>query len=461
MPLAAGTCLGPYEIVGPAGAGGMGEVYRARDTRLDRTVAVKVLSPALAADPQFRERFEREARAISSLQHPHICALFDVGEADAIRFLVLEFLEGETLADRLARIGPMPFAEAIKIGIEVCDALHKAHRSGIVHRDLKPANVFLVRKGGSSSSPTAKLLDFGLAKTAAPAVATSGLSMLPTTPPNVTAQGTILGTFQYMAPEQIEGLDADARSDIFAFGSLLFEMVTGRTAFEGRTRAALLGSILKDDPTPVTQLQPAAPPALDRIVATCLAKDPDDRYQSARDLLRDLQWAATAGPVAASGVASTSSPRFGGRRMWWLAATLSALVGGAAFLAARITSRPSERETVQFPIPPPAGATYATPGGGGTGFAPQVTVSPDGRLVVFVALGPGGNQLWVRPMGTLEARALPGTEGGAFPFWSPDSRHLAFFARGKLLRVCRWQVDRQSRYATQRRAAEAPGTAAT
>src|SRR5215471_7344957 len=291
MAIAPGIRLGPYEIVAPLGAGGMGEVYRARDTRLDRTVAIKVLPDSLAADPQLRERFEREARAISSLQHPHICTLFDVGRDGEHEFLVLEYLEGETLADRLARTGAIPLAEAFSIGIDVCGALVSAHRAGIVHRDLKPANVMLVRSGGASAPPTAKLLDFGLAKTAVPVVATSGLSMLPTTPPNVTAQGTILGTFQYMAPEQIEGLEADARTDIFAFGALVFEMITGRTAFEGRTRASLIGAILKDEPPRVSTVKPLAPPALDRIVATCLAKDPDDRYQSARDLLRDLGWA--------------------------------------------------------------------------------------------------------------------------------------------------------------------------
>ncbi len=279
-------------MLAPLGAGGMGEVYRARDTRLDRTVAIKVLAESLASDPQLRDRFEREARALSALNHPHICTLFDVGHQDGVDFLVLEHLEGETVAERLTRSGGLNPNEALKIAIDVCDGLDKAHRSGIVHRDLKPANVFLVR-GSGSAPPIAKLLDFGLAKSAAPVVAASGLSMLPTTPPTVTAQGTILGTFQYMAPEQIEGVEADARTDIFAFGALLFEMITGRTAFEGKTRASLLGAILKDEPPPVSRDQPTAPAALDRIVGTCLAKDPDDRYQSARDLLRDLKWVAS------------------------------------------------------------------------------------------------------------------------------------------------------------------------
>src|SRR5678815_4620913 len=287
MALAPGVRLGPYEIAAPIGAGGMGEVYRARDTRLDRTVAIKVLPESLAADPQLRERFEREARAISSLNHPHICTLYDVGHQDGIDFLVLEYLEGETLDARLksrdpgntpaASAGTRGFSrasigadEALRIAIQIADALDRAHRSGIVHRDLKPANIMLTRSG-------AKLLDFGLAKNAAPVIATSGLSMAPTTPPNLTAQGTILGTFQYMAPEQIEGVDADARTDIFAFGMVLYEMLTGRAAFEGKTRAQLLGAILKDEPPPVSTLQLQAAKGLERVVATCLEKDPDDR----------------------------------------------------------------------------------------------------------------------------------------------------------------------------------------
>ena len=264
MPLVPGARLGPYEIVAPLGAGGMGEVYRARDTRLDRTVAIKILAASLAADPEFRDRFEREARAISSLNHPHICTLFDVGH----RMASISSCWSISKARRWPNVWPVAAAlkgspldpnEALRIAIEICDALDKAHRSGIVHRDLKPANVFLVRSGGASAPPIAKLLDFGLAKSAAPAVATTALSMLPTTPPNLTAQGTILGTFQYMAPEQIEGLEADARTDIFAFGALLFEMLTGRTAFEGKTRASLLGAILKDEPPPVSRVQPRCP----------------------------------------------------------------------------------------------------------------------------------------------------------------------------------------------------------
>ena len=302
MPLTPGARLGPYEIVAAVGAGGMGEVYRARDTRLDRTVAIKVLPSQFAADPELRARFDREAHAVSSLNHPHICALYDVGSEAGTDFLVLEFLEGETLAACLARTGALPPNDALKMAIEICGALDRAHRAGIVHRDLKPANVMLTKTG-------AKLLDFGLAKSAAPVVAASGLSMQPTTPHNMTAQGTILGTFQYMAPEQIEGLEADARTDIFAFGALLFEMMTGRTAFVGKTRASLLGAILKDEPPRVSSVTPLAPKALDRVVATCLAKDPDDRWQNARDLRHELHWIASGASAEPAAVPLTPTPR--------------------------------------------------------------------------------------------------------------------------------------------------------
>src|SRR5262245_41993609 len=338
MRLSPGAHLGAYEIVAPLGAGGMGEVYRARDTRLDRIVAIKILPTFLASDQQLRERFNREARAISSLNHPNICTLFDVGQQDDIDYLVLEYLEGETLADRLGRGQPLPPAEALQIAIDMCEALDKAHQSGIVHRDLKPANVFLVRRG--KGPPQAKLLDFGLAKSTAP-LAASGLSMLPTTPPfdgaqgrpNLTQQGSILGTLQYMAPEQIEGAEADGRTDVFALGATLFEMLTGRTAFSGKTQAGLLGAILKDAAPPVSTIQPAAPPALDRVVSTCLAKDPDDRYQSARDLLRDLKWAcaeANRAPAATPAAAVATTRRF----FWPTTAALLAIALAVTALVA-------------------------------------------------------------------------------------------------------------------------------
>jgi eukaryotic-like serine/threonine-protein kinase len=438
MSIAAGVRLGPYEIIAPLGSGGMGEVYRARDMRLDRIVAIKVLPAALAADPQLRERFEREARAVSSLQHPHICALFDVGRDGDHEYLVLEYLEGETLAERLNAARPegraLRTSDALAIAIQICDALDKAHRSGIIHRDLKPANVMLVRGGRGSAPPTAKLLDFGLAKSAAPAVTTSSLSMLPTTPPTMTAQGTILGTLQYMAPEQIEGLEADGRTDLFAFGAVLFEMLTGRTAFEGKTRATLLGAILKDEPPPVSSLQPLAPRALDRIVATCLAKDPDDRYQSARDLLRELKWAAT-GTADVSPVESSPRPA-ASRLAWTIAAVASVALAIASIVELRhARETPPTADPIQFTIVAPPETTFGTPPGGGTGLAPQIAISPDGRLITFVANGQAGYQLWLRSLGSLEARALPGTADATFPFWSPDDRYIAFFADGKLKKV--------------------------
>jgi Tol biopolymer transport system component/predicted Ser/Thr protein kinase len=428
MALASGARLGPYEILSALGAGGMGEVYKARDTRLDRTVAVKILAASLAADPDLRDRFDREARAISSLNHPHICALFDVGHQDGVDFLVLEYLEGETLGERLARGGALDPNTALKSAIEICDALDKAHRSGIVHRDLKPANVMLTKAG-------AKLLDFGLAKSAAPAVATTALSMLPTTPPNLTAQGAILGTFQYMAPEQIEGLEADARTDIFAFGALLFEMLTGRTAFEGKTRAGLLGAILKDEPPAVSRVQPAAPPALDRIISTCLAKDSDDRYQSARDLLRELKWVASGSSDGAG--ARTVTPVAGSRRVAWLvaAAAIIAMITAAIIALRRTGEVTPAAGPVQFTIAPPENSAFGGPRAGGTGVATQLAVSPDGRNIVFIAGAQGAYQIWLRPVAAAASRPIPGTEGGSFPFWSPDGRFIGFFADGKLKKV--------------------------
>src|SRR5207249_5732241 len=262
-----GTKLGPYEIVAPAGAGGMGEVYRARDTRLDRTVAIKVLPAHLSSDPARRQRFEREAKAISALNHPHICTLYDVGREGETDFLVMEYLEGETLAARLEKAA-LSTEPLLKIGGEVADALDKAHRQGVIHRDLKPANIMLTKAG-------AKLLDFGLAK---PVLRPDpALSSLATQSKSLTMEGTIVGTFQYMAPEQVEGKDADARTDIFAFGAVLYEMVTGQRAFDGRSQALLIASIMSADPEPLSKTGAMASPALDYVVKRCLAKDPDER----------------------------------------------------------------------------------------------------------------------------------------------------------------------------------------
>lgn len=420
--LSPGTRLGPYEIVAPIGAGGMGEVYRAKDTRLERQVAIKVLPAALESSAEFRQRFEREARTISSLNHPHICTLYDVGEASlgtAITnsgrsYLVMEYLEGETLADRLER-GPLPLQDVLRIGSQIADALGRAHGAGIAHRDLKPANIMLTRSG-------AKLLDFGLAKSAAPAVSVDALTEQQKP---LTAEGTILGTFQYMAPEQLEGADADARTDIFALGVVLYEMATGRRAFEGRTRTSLIASIVAGQPRPLRELQPLTPPQLERIIAKCLEKDPDSRWQSAHDVGELLQW--TAGE---SGAAVAQ------RKKSILPAVVAGLclVGGLA-AGALLTDwlRPRRiAEPIQASILPPKGVTIDAPAGNGEALVP----SPDGASLVFVGTDSVGKRtLWLRSISSREARPLPGTDGARYPFWSPDSRWIAFFASGKLKKV--------------------------
>ena len=434
MALTTGTRLGPYEIVSALGAGGMGEVYKARDTRLDRTVAIKVLPSEVAGDAQFRERFDREARIISQLTHPHICTLYDVGEHAGTSFLVMEFLEGETLADRIARAeskGPgLPRGEALSIAIQIADALAAAHRAGIVHRDLKPANVVLTKSG-------AKLLDFGLAKTAVPAVTAGSVSMLPTaSPQTLTARGMILGTFQYMAPEQIEGAEADARTDIFAFGCVLHEMLTGHKAFEGKTHASLIAAILEREPPPVTTLQPLAPALVDAIVRRCLAKRADDRWQSAADLASALRWATDAASgVAATANAAAATPTARSRRLVGILALLAAVaVFAAGTFAWRYASSPTPPATsIRFEIlPPPDVLLSPAP----VASAAQLALSPDGRHLAFVAASNQRvSQIWVRPLNGLQARPLAGTEGASFPFWSPDGRFLGFFAGRKLKKV--------------------------
>src|SRR5499425_275930 len=278
MPLSPGIRLGPYEIVAPLGAGGMGEVYRARDTRLERTIAIKILPAQVSKDPTRKQRFEREAKTISSLNHPHICVLHDVGHQDGIDYLVMECVEGETLAKRLEK-GPLPLEQVLKYGAQIADALDKAHRAGIVHRDLKPGNIMLTPSG-------AKLLDFGLAKPVAAPV--SGMTLTATTP--VTQEGTIAGTYQYMSPEQVEGKELDGRSDIFSMGAVLYEMLTCQRAFEGKTQLSVASAILEKEPTPISTLKPLTPPVLDHTLRKCLAKHPDERWQSASDLASELKW---------------------------------------------------------------------------------------------------------------------------------------------------------------------------
>jgi Tol biopolymer transport system component len=419
MALASGTRLGPYEIISPLGVGGMGEVYRGRDTRLDRTIAIKVLLAHLADDSDRRQRFEREARAVSSLTHPHICALYDIGHQDGIDFLVMEYLEGETLDQRLVR-GPLPLDQAISYGIEIADALAQAHRQGLVHRDLKPANIMLTRTG-------AKLLDFGLAKSLdceASVVTSEGVARAGETK-SLTAEGAILGTLQYMAPEQVEGSDADARTDLFALGTVLYEMATGRKAFEGKSQASLLAAILEREPAPMAAFQPITPPALDHVVRRCLAKDPDERWQAASDVRRELQWiGATAGQssvTAARGLRQRSRARLA-----WTVAGVLATAGALGFIAFVFLRAPIAIRPITFTVSPPDGTTL-TPG--------PIAVSPDGHQLAFAASSAGVNHLWVRSLDSLAAHELPDTDGARGSFWSPDSRSLAFFSGGKLKKV--------------------------
>ncbi len=430
MSLSPGTRLGPYEIGAPLGAGGMGEVYRARDTRLDRTVAIKVLPPHAAADADFRARFEREARVIASLNHPNICAIYDVGHQDGTDYLVMELLEGESLADRLKR-GPVPVDQALVFASQIADALDRAHRAGVIHRDLKPGNVMLAR-GGGSGPVTAKLLDFGLAKPQAAATTTpSGFTptSLPTTPHNnaLTAQGMILGTFQYMAPEQLEGREADARTDIFAFGCVLYEMLTGRRAFEGKSQASLIAAIITSQPDPISSVQPLAPASLDFVVSTCLAKDPEARFQSAHDLAAQLRWVAGAGSQPERPMAAGARPARGSRLAWALAAVATiAALALAVPVVRHATEQAPAAPTSRFLIQPPEGGRFDdTP-----------AISADGRQLVYVATDDTGiDSLWLRPLDALEARQLPGTEDASYPFWSPDSRFIAFFAGGELRKI--------------------------
>ena len=426
MALNAGTRLGPYEIVSPLGAGGMGEVYRANDTRLERSVAIKVLTAHLSLSAELRQRFEREAKTISKLSHPHICAIYDVGQADGTDYLVMEYLEGETLTQRLAR-GPLPAEQVLRYGIEMAEALDQAHRQGIVHRDLKPGNV-MVTKGG------AKLLDFGLAKAFAPVASVSGATALPTVAgaADLTQGGTILGTFQYMAPEQLEGREADARTDIFALGAVLYEMATGRKAFAGKSQASLIGSILKDEPPAISTIQPMAPPALDRVVKICLSKDPEDRWQSAHDIAAELKWISEGSQAGVAAPAAASTRRRSRERLAWGGFALASLAA-AGFAVAYVRRAPAPLSTVRFEIVPSEQAPFQ---GVSLNIAPMPTVSPDGRWIVFAV--EGGNKklsLWIRPLDSLVTRPLPGTEDGGFPFWSPDSRSIGFFAEGKLKRI--------------------------
>jgi serine/threonine protein kinase/Tol biopolymer transport system component len=410
-----GRRLGPYEILSAIGAGGMGEVYRARDTRLDRIVAIKVLPTHLADRSELRERFEREARTIASLNHPHICTLYDTGHQDGTDFLVMEHLEGETLAQRLVK-GPLPLEQVLQYAIEIADALDKAHRKGVTHRDLKPGNIMLTKSG-------TKLLDFGLAKLKQEvAPANVPLSELPTANDPLTAKGSIVGTMQYMAPEQLEGKEVDARTDIFAFGAVVYEMATGKRAFEGKTQASLIAAILEKEPPAMSSLQPMTPPALDRVVKRCLAKEPDERCQSAKDLTDELKWIAESGSRVEEVGRVPAGSRKWERASWVLTATffLLAVAGGAAWWQA--SSRRPRPMYFHTSVPFPAN---------------DLALSPDGRMLAMVAYSAQANNylLWTYEVGSRQTSSLIETQGASFPFWSPDGKFIGFFADGKLKKV--------------------------
>ena len=428
MALTSGTKLGPYEILSPLGAGGMGEVYRAKDTRLDRTVAIKVLPSHLASDAESKQRMEREAKAISTLQHAHICTLHDIGSQDGTDYLVMEYLEGQTLAERLEK-GPVPLDQVLKIGTEIADALQKAHQQGIVHRDLKPANIMLTKAG-------AKLMDFGLAKPKLSVVSQAIASFTPSTPtmnvPSLTKaatpltqKGSIVGTFQYIAPEVLQGTEADARSDLFSFGCVLYEMLTGRPAFDGKSQLSVFTAILEKDPEPISSNQPLTPPMLDLVVRGCLVKDPAERTQSAHDIAMELRWIASIRTTLGDAESSRTPARI--RVAWFLAAAAAIVVGLlAGFLLRRSApSGPSIRAVIN---PPPATHFRLT-----SDLAGPPVLSPDGVYVAFTAIGAEGKtSLFVRSMNGADARSLPDTSDAIFPFWSPDSRSLGFFANGNL-----------------------------
>ena len=445
MALSQGTRLGPYEVVAPIGAGGMGEVYKARDTRLNRTVAIKILSPHVADSLDMKQRFDREAQTIASLNHPHICTLHDIGVADGgdgasgATYLVMEYLEGETLAKRLER-GPLALDEAFAAAIAVLEALDKAHRQGVIHRDLKPSNVMLARSRTSSASvvastaspaptrsrsatTTVKLLDFGLAKWA-PSGQPGSLSALPTRM-DVTAQGTMVGTLQYMSPEQIEGREADARADIFAFGVLLYEILTGRRAFEGKTQASLIGAIMTADPPPLSTVQPGAPASLDHIVSRCLAKDPEDRWQATHTLLNQLRWLVEDRNDTGPSPEAAAGARRKDRALRLSLAGAMVLAVGLAAPAFLYLKGPVEPDAFTFRSPIVGAAEW------------NHAISPDGRTIVFAARPDTQlpSSLFVRRVGSVTSQKLAGTDDAAQPFWSPDSRSIGFVTGGKLKRI--------------------------
>ncbi len=433
MALASGTKLGSYEIQSALGAGGMGEVYRATDTRLDRIVAIKILPTHLSLSPEFKQRFEREARTVSSLNHPHICHLYDVGSQDGTDFLVMEFLDGETLADRLRR-GALPLTEHLNIAIQIADALAAAHSAGIVHRDLKPGNVILTKSG-------AKLLDFGLAKPLSSTAASSAISSAPTFNPAqtlsspspmvspLTTQGTMIGTIQYMSPEQIEGKEADARSDIFAFGAMLYEMASGKRPFEGKSQIKIASAILEDHPPALRSLQPKVTAEFERLVSTCLSKDAQARFQCAHDLKLQLMWLRESGTQAASGQTEKSAKPL--TRAWWLFTAFVVLL--AAVITALVLRRGPAPMSVEAYILPPDKSSFTLTVDDASG---PIVISPNGKKIAFVAReDQGSDRIYVRALDDKDAKPVSGTENATYPFWSPDSDALAFFSGGRLRRI--------------------------
>jgi len=431
MALTSGTKLGPYEILSPLGAGGMGEVYRARDSRLDRTVAIKVLPSHLACNSELKQRLDREAKAISGLQHPNICTLHDIGSQDGVDFLVMEYLEGQTLAERLSK-GPLPLEQVLRIGAEIAQALDKAHQQGIVHRDLKPANVMLTKSG-------AKLMDFGLAKPElavpvaakgmlTPSTPTMNLASLTSAASPLTQKGSIVGTFQYLAPEVLHGAEADARSDLFSFGCVLYEMVTGRRAFEGKSQLSVLSAILEKEPEPILVSQPQVPPMLDRVIRACLAKDPADRLQAAHDAAMDLRWIADS---SAGGEGTKAVPQF--KKSWTVLLVVAlflfiTLAGAGGYWWA---SRARKASPLYAEIPSPDKFSFDTTGD--TGGMP--VISPQGDKIAFVAHSGSVKTLWIRLLENNGAQQLDGTQGAMHPFWSADGRYVGFFANGKLNKI--------------------------
>jgi len=423
-----GTKLQHYELVEKIGEGGMGEVWLARDVRLERDVAVKVLPADYASNEQFKARFAREGKTISALNHPHICTLHDIGKEGEVHFLVMERLEGEPLSKRIQERGALPLDDALELGSQVASALAAAHRAGIVHRDLKPDNVFLTRSG-------AKLLDFGLAKTATEAPSPlDGLSTAPTMEKPLTQEGTILGTFQYMAPEQLEGIEADARTDIFALGALLYEMATGRRAFEGGTKTSLIAAIVTSQPPLISSVQTMTPPAFDHLVRKCLEKDPEDRWQSAGDVAGQLRFILTEGSAAhtipTDGTGGIEAPTPGKRTFvpWALAALLAVVT--LIFAVMLLGRTAPDRRVVRASLSPPRDSALVPYDMLGA------SLSPDGRRLAFAANNTtGGTRIWIRDLATMTAEPLPESDGGGYPFWSPDGQHLGFFAGGKLRRV--------------------------